>query len=210
MNKAVPRKQVTVFFDEPYKAVVAHATEKEEDVLPMPDAAASIDLSETAKRALDVLSEAINSDFYIYSADFCDRKELNKDSTGEELAKSLNFLLLEPLYNVRRQKKLQNTSHDVFRSNNIENLCDLDKTLGNSGGHGHVFCSAHPFFPWERKRKSSTKEMKITNYGDDEEVETREEEVYKVEQASLFCTCAPGHYQLRPRSKKLRYTKAVK
>lgn len=76
--------------------------ENHEDVLEMNDAAASMNLSKEVKQVMELLSEAINYVFYIYSADFRDLEELHEAETREEIAMSVDFLLHEPFYNVER------------------------------------------------------------------------------------------------------------
>lgn len=71
-------------------------------MLEMTDSGASIDLSEEAKQAKQVLSKAVNSVCYIYVTDFRDLEELHKIVTGEELAKLMGFLLCSPPCYARR------------------------------------------------------------------------------------------------------------
>lgn len=90
---------------------------------------------------MEVLSEAINSVYYIYDADIQDLEKLHEVGAGEELAELVDVLLCKPPYNVSRQTKLEDTSHDVFRPNDMHDFCNLAKQLIKPGGHGHVFCS---------------------------------------------------------------------
>lgn len=58
-----------------------NALEKEENVLKMTDAAATMDLSEEMRRALELFSVAIRSVCFKYDADFRDSEELHKAGT---------------------------------------------------------------------------------------------------------------------------------
>lgn len=93
---------------------------KEEDVLKTADIAASMDLSEDAKQAMEVLDEPMNSVYYMYDADFCDIAELHEAGGEEELVDSVYFLPCDPAYNLSRQNEWENTTHDVFGPNFME------------------------------------------------------------------------------------------
>lgn len=108
----------------------------------MTDAAASMKLSEEAKRAVEVLSEPMNSVSYIYGAVFCDLEELYGAVSGEKLAESVDFLLCDPPCNVRLLSELGNISHDVFGRNDMDDFSDMATRLIKHGRHKSVFCSA--------------------------------------------------------------------
>lgn len=114
-------------------------------MLEVTNAATSLDLSEEVRRANKLLSETMNSVCYIHDTDSRDLEELRETGGGEEVAESLNFLLCNPFYNIRRQSQLENTSHDVFGPNDMEDLYILAKTLIKTSGRIHVLCSALQF-----------------------------------------------------------------
>lgn len=49
--------------------------------------------------------------------------------------KSIDLLLCDPSYNVRRQTQFNNTSHNVLGSNNMDDSSDRAKNLINPGRH---------------------------------------------------------------------------
>lgn len=113
--------------------------EKGKDTWKMNDPAAMQDLLEATERALEVLGELMNSALYMHDADFRDFEELYEVGAGEEVAESLYFLLCDPSYDVRRQSELEDRSHDLFEPSDMEDFCDLAKTLTELGIYGHVF-----------------------------------------------------------------------
>lgn len=108
----------------------------------MTDASASRYLSKKPNRAMEVLSEGMNSVWYIQNADFRDLDELRGAFAGEARAESVEFLLSDPPYSVRRQSELENTSQIVFGLNEMDEFCDLAAKLINPGSNGYVFYSA--------------------------------------------------------------------
>lgn len=112
------------------------------------DAAATMDLSEWSKKAVEVLGEAMTSVYCIYHADFRDLEELREAGKGETLAKSVHFLLCGPPYDLRRQSGLENTIPDVFKPNEMDDFCDPTKMLIKLGGQGHVFCFVPQSSSW--------------------------------------------------------------
>lgn len=80
---------------------------------------------------MEVLSNAMNSIYYMYDSDFRSIEEVHKADAREDLVVSLHFLLCDPLYNSRRQSELKKTWRDVLRANDMDNFCDLAKQLLN-------------------------------------------------------------------------------
>lgn len=66
------------------------------------DPAASMDFSDEAKAAMQVLCKAMKLSWYIYDADFRDIGELQEADTGAELAEYVGFLPFSFLCNVIR------------------------------------------------------------------------------------------------------------
>lgn len=62
-------------------------------MLEMSDAATTMDWSKEAKRAMQLLSDEINSVSFIYDADLRHLEELHSSGAGEDLAESMYFLL---------------------------------------------------------------------------------------------------------------------
>lgn len=77
----------------PTRLPLLTASEKEENLLEMTNAAALMNMSEEAKRAMELLGEAMISVCFKYDANFRDLEELHKVSAGYELMERVCFLL---------------------------------------------------------------------------------------------------------------------
>lgn len=62
-----------------------NVSEKVENLLEKTDETASVDLSKDANRAVEVLSDAMNSVCYLPDADFRDFEDLQEASAGKKL-----------------------------------------------------------------------------------------------------------------------------
>lgn len=74
-----------------------------------------------------------------------------------------------------------------------------------SNGYGHVLCSALQVSACWQKLESVKEEKEVGNDIEEDEVQLREKTMFEVEQTPLFCTGAPGHYQLKPWGKWMKY-----
>lgn len=101
----------------PARSYFLDMTEKQEYVSKVTDPEATVDLLESSKQSIEVLSQAMDSDRYIFDANFRDFEELSKAGAVTKLVVFVDLLLCNPAYNVRRQSDLKNTSHDFFRPN---------------------------------------------------------------------------------------------
>lgn len=91
-------------------------------MLDMTDAAASTDLSEGAKQVMAVLNETIDSVCHTQASNFWDREKLQKESTREELAESVDFLLCHSPYILRCQSELKNIEIDKSEPSDMAGL----------------------------------------------------------------------------------------
>lgn len=157
-----------------------------------------------------MLSEAINSAFYIYEANFRDLEELNGAGAEGEPAMSVDFLLYDPSDKVRSHSKFRNKGHDAFELNDTGDFCNLTKRLIKPGGHGHALRSAHQFSSWCRRLHSLTEEMEVATDGERDELEINEEEMFDVDRPPQLYTRALSHYQRNPPSKRLNHTSVEK
>lgn len=104
-----------------------------------------MDLSEEAKQAMTVISEAKDLVFYIYDTGFYNLERLQGAGAGSGLVKPVNFLLCHPPCHVRSQKQLENTNHGVFEPIDMENFCN--RKMVRTDGRGYVFGSVLQFPP---------------------------------------------------------------
>lgn len=94
------------------------------------------------KRGIELLTEAMNLVRYGYDDGFLNSKKHREASFGEHREALLDSLLRNPAYNGQSRSELKNTSHDVSRPNDIEDLCDTAGKLIEPGGQSYMFYSA--------------------------------------------------------------------
>lgn len=93
----------------------------------------------------------------------------------------VNVLLSDPHGNVRRRCGVENTSHNMFERNDMENCCNLAKTLIMSGGDGLVSYSVLQVSSSWQRIQYLAEGKEVTNDGEGEKVEMKEEEMFEVE-----------------------------
>lgn len=92
---------------------------------------------------------------------------------------SVNVLLCDQLYSVRRQKKLKITRHDVFQPNDRVENCDRAKKYIKGGRNYRVYCSAPLRFEEWQRHQPLTKKKEGTNAEKDEKVEIKEKDGFE-------------------------------
>lgn len=107
---------------------------------------------------------------------------------------SVYFLVCDSIYNLRRQRELENTGHNAFRPNDVNGFCHLARKIIKRGVHGYVLCSELQVFSWWRRPKSLMDEKEVSNDGKTEEVEGKEEEMFEIEQIPLYYTWPSRYY----------------
>lgn len=194
----------------PARLLLFTTVESREEVSELTNAATQMDLSKEIKVITEVLSRAMDSVYYIYHADFDNFEKYHKDGAGEELAESVDFLLCDPLYNTRCQSELEDTSHNVFEQNDMDDLCKLAEKSVKPGSHGHAYCSLlQPFSEW-RRQQTLTEEKVDSNDGVGQKDEVRDEKVFEEDQTQLFYIRDSDRYERNPQSQKLNLTSVMK
>lgn len=69
---------------------------------------------------------------------------------GENLGESADQLLCDHSYNVRRQKDLQISDHDLFNARDMDAFSDFEEYVQKRVGNGHIFCVAVQSASWWR------------------------------------------------------------
>lgn len=110
----------------------------------------------------------MNSVSYLYDASTRDPEKLHEAVVGEELAEYVGFLMGDFSYSFNRHRELENTSHDIFERDDMDDFCGLARTLIESFGNGHVFCVLSQLCKWWRKLQSFTQENEAENDGEGE------------------------------------------
>ncbi|KAK1858962.1 hypothetical protein I4F81_001561 [Pyropia yezoensis] len=73
--------------------------------------------------------------------------------TGEHtlppfISSSVQLVLCDPPYNIRADRSLEQSAHDVFTSDDMQRAARLFQTVVRPGGHVLIFCSAGQLGPW--------------------------------------------------------------
>lgn len=84
------------------------------------------------------------------------------------------------------QRELEDTSHDVFEQNDMDNFCDLLKTMMSAGCYGHKLCSALRLLSHWRTSQSLKEKKEVASDGEAKEVDIKVERVFKVGRGPLF------------------------
>lgn len=147
MSLLLPNKRQRLL-NSPVRLALLIMRKKVEGAPVIIDDSSSLDLSEEATRALEVFGEGMSSAFYIYDAGFSDVEEFHKGGSREESAESVYFLLCNPPCNERLQIVWENLSQDLFWPNDMDDFCDLPKTLKNPGCMAMCFvlCFCFPLY----------------------------------------------------------------
>lgn len=116
-------------------------TEEQENVVLLTTPAVFIDLSKEGRRWMAFSSKPNKSARYICDAHFCDLEKLQGMRAGDALEVSIETLLCDRPYNLKRQRKLRYTGYDLFKMNEIDNFCDLANRLIQYDSHVYLFFS---------------------------------------------------------------------
>lgn len=130
---AVLAKQRTVFLKNRVGLAMHFATEKQKDVLEVTKPMTTMALSVEAKRAMEVMSEAMESVCYTQDDHFRDFKER---------VSSVDLMSCNSSYNLSHHSVINYRSHDIFQLDDMYHFCDMAKKVTPSDHPGHVLCSA--------------------------------------------------------------------
>lgn len=139
--------------------------DQDADVLKVIDPGHTMNLSEEARRAMAVLSKAMNSARYIYDTNVSILKELYKTGAGRELANFVDFLLCDHPHGVGCRNDQKSPSHDAFKTNFKDKFCNLAETPIKHGGHGLVLYSSLQPFACRLRLQSPVEQKKVVNQG---------------------------------------------
>ena len=110
----------------------------------------SADISDEANAAYDTLNEAMVKLVAMYDCNFDDLLSTTVDGDGVDLEDNVDFLITDPPYNIRHDSSKENSEHDQFSREDMEDLVDLCASVMKKGAHGIIFCA---FSQFEQYRK---------------------------------------------------------
>lgn len=89
---------------------------KEKTFVDEVDPAAPSTLCEEKLTAMKKLLEAMPSTYCSYDVDFTNLKEKHEPSAGEDINRKSDFVFVDPLYSVRKDRNADNSENDVLTS----------------------------------------------------------------------------------------------
>lgn len=101
------------------------------------------------KKSLNDEEPAFRSLCRLYNCSFTELCiENNLDETTPVIKCTVQFLLTDPPYNVRRLRGAPNSDYDVLTPDDMKTVVDVAATLLRPGGHAVIFCTVQQFAIW--------------------------------------------------------------
>ena len=86
----------------------------------------------------------------VYATGFQELVEVHEATKGETLEDSVQLILTDPPYNIRRQLNAENSNYDVLTVHDMNDIVTQVSSMLLRGGHGHIFCASLQFETWYR------------------------------------------------------------
>lgn len=131
--------------------------------------------------AISIVKQEMQSWVFVHNCsfrDFMDIHEANEHAFG--LEEKVQLALLDPPYNIRRNRGRGNADYDVLEIPDMSDIVTLLNTLLRPGGHAIIFCTAQQYAMWARL-------FERWNEGREDEKET-----YMVDSSPLFVVYHPS------------------
>ena len=187
-------------------AVGTPTVKEEPELFVAPEPAQSEEFDEQTQKAFDVLVKAMADRVCVaYNTPFDETAEAHSGGCGEELKGKVQLVMTDPPWNYRRERKLDNSEHDVLSDEDMKRVVDAIIEVLAPGGHVIIFCSAYQFRRWVQL--FSSKRVKVIDYDEDDpdkEVIV-EKKPFEVERNPLYFQRAPGFYQATPSARRLTH-----
>ena len=145
---------------------------------------------QSSSELLDPLYEFMSPFAKMYGCSFEALQDLHKLMGLENLSNSVQLLLTDPPYNVRRDRGMEDSEYDVIT---FEQMIEVSRTASQilrEGGHGIIFCSHEQISEWVEAL--STPE--ITYSGHKEPTK-----VFAVDNVPLHIVRHPNYFSSNPR-----------
>lgn len=139
--------------------IVLQPDVKEEDVIDDVKPAETLMLSVEAKAAMRALRKAMAPVCAVFDVPFQSLIAEHDMMTLRILRGTVDFVLTDPPYNVRRKVNTENSEHDKFSFGDMQKISGLLGEVMKPGAHGHVFCSTLQFSKWHKVLSSEQKKV---------------------------------------------------
>lgn len=101
------------------------------------------------ERNMVILERALVSSSRLYHCSFTDVcTENDCDETAPVLDGTVQLILTDPPFNVRRRRGARNSEYDKLGLEDMRQVVDLTAVLLRPGGHAVIFCTAQQFAVW--------------------------------------------------------------
>lgn len=127
---------------------VTTPTEEDEDFQPpkkMRTSKSDIDLVEL----LDPIHDFLSPFAHMHCCSFEELPELHKLLGLEDLTNSVQFLLTDPPYNVRRNRGSEDSHYDSITFQQMKEVSQIASEILREGGHGIIFCAHDQILQWK-------------------------------------------------------------
>ena len=130
------------------------------------------EMSDNTKKQYEAINYLFGDTFKLLDMRFQDLQD-NAAHHGIMLDESIDFVLADPPYNIRRQADRPNSRYDSLTYQDIDSLTELCKFAMKPGAHGIIFCSYQQF---EIYRKSfNNHKIEVRDFETDPTGNTRQQ-----------------------------------
>ena len=186
----------------------AQTVKTEEDLVDV-EPADSLRFDAETNQAYKLLQQELRKYVSFYTCPFTDLAEKHADNMGEELGVSVDFVLTDPPYNIRRTKERPNSDYDSLSEEDMRGVVDVVDAVLVKGGHAVVFCSFAQFPDWCAEFMTLTEDVDVVESVEQDEPGNVEKPVFTVESTPLKFIRARGNYQANPVGKRLTHASMV-
>ena len=164
-------------------------------------------MSQETNDSYDILHDELFKTFKLFEEPFQDLIAQALDSGGVNLEDSVDLLLTDPPYNIRKDAGKENSDHDAFSDDDMKELAEFSRKVLKKGGHGIIFCAFSQFETY-RTLLSSFNEQ-VLDFDTDPTGNTyKTEKVFQVEPSPFLFVKKTGHHN-NPRRKNLHHVNVV-
>ena len=117
------------------------------------------EMSENTKKQYEAINCIFDEKFKVFDMSFQDLQE-NAPQHGIMLDESVDFVLTDPPYNIRRNADRPNSDYDSMSMQDIDSLTELCKFAMKPGAHGIIFYSYQQFEIYRRSFNNHKIEVK--------------------------------------------------
>jgi DNA modification methylase len=181
---------------------------KDEDVLDVVPAL-SDELTADAKNAFEVLKTEMDMYVSFYTTDFKNLSQTHGDVNGMDIDGSVDLVLTDPPYNIRREAGRRHSSYDVLTDKGMSDFSEVVDDVLCPGGHAVIFCDFLQFGKWHGYFAQWEDESDDEAPDDGDIPKEVSRQIFQIEQAPLQFVRRQGNYNSNPIAKKVTHTNMV-